>query len=140
LVLNVAVVAGGILGVGDENIDGDMFILRGLPGFGLERRDQWPISLRAPESIARNQELGGMLGRHSLIAQLDDGVQVFANSPDGVIAAVVLDRAGHLAVGPPHERHLPATILDVAPPNALPGILNDAGARSRQYRIVTESE
>src|SRR5215813_3948 len=137
--LNVAVVARSFIGIDDENVDRDVCVRRDLPGLCLQRCAQDPIFLRACELIAGSQQLGGMLRRHPIVAQLDNGVQASADAPNRIVAPFMLNGAGYLAIGPPHERHSPATSLYHAPPNGVPGILSDAGALFLQDSVTTES-
>ena len=79
-----------------------------------------------------------MFLRHALGAHLDDGVELPAHVPDRVDLALVLHRAGHLAVRPPHERDEAAGLLDLTAPDAQVGFDVERGAGNRQDGLVVQ--
>ena len=81
-----------------------------------------------------------VLLRHPVLGHLDDGMHLAAHVADRIDAALVLDGAGHLAAGPPHERGRRAGALDRAPPDAHVGPDVDAGAHDREHRVVAERD
>ena len=61
---------------------------------------------------------GCMLWRHPVLAHLNDRVHFAPHVSDRVNPALVLDRARHLAAGPPHNRGRQIRTFDPAVPNA----------------------
>ena len=81
-----------------------------------------------------------MLLRHAVLAHLDDGIDLAAHVPDRIDAALVLDRAGHLAARPPHQRGRRAGLFDSAAPDAHVGLDVDARAHDREDGVIAERD